>query len=240
MTEPPLAELMERDLIVPIRSSSGQRPDPETLALDQIRHGTDEDGGRFVAAFASPEAFAEFGPPGSDYVSLPARTLFARADAAGERIVVDPGAPSQVAVAVGVLPYLAAGIDPTHPDAQRARRPLGEMPSLEAPAEVPEPFGSQLRRALDGLPQVDRAWLLRSAEAWVAGIQLRPDAELADFDAVRNNLHALATEHLGSRTMLTVTDLRTPGLREQFDAVAAPFFVVARPTKGFLSRLLGD
>ena len=240
MTEPRLAELMGRDLIVPIRSSSGQRPESESLALEQIRHGTDDDGGRFVAAFASPEAFAEFGPPGSDYVTLPARLLFARADDAGERVVVDPGAPSQVAIAVGVLPYLAAGVDPTHPDAQRARRPLGEMPSLETPAEVPELFSSELRRALGGLPQVARAWLLRGAEAWVAGIELRPDAELADFDAVRNNLHALATEHLGSRTMLTVTDLRTPGLRDQFNALAAPFYVVARPTKGFLSRLLGD
>ena len=240
MTEPRLAELMERDLIVPIRSSSGERPDPDGLALEQIRHGTDEDGKRFLAAFASPEAFAEFGPPGSDYVTLPARLLFSRAEEAGERVVVDPGAPSQVAVAVGVLPYLAAGIDPTHPDAQRARRPLGELPSLEAPAEVPEPFGSQLRRALEGLPQVERAWLLRNAETWVAGVQLRPDAELADFDAVRNNLHALATEHLGSRMLLTVTDLRTPALRDQFDALAAPFYFVTRPAKGFLSRLLGD
>jgi hypothetical protein len=240
MTEPRLADLMARDLIVPIRSSSGARPDPSEIGLEQMRHGTDEDGKRFLAAFASPDSFAEFGPPGSDYVTLPARLLFARAEEAGERVVVDPGAPSQVAVAVGVLPFLAAGIDPTHPDAQRARRPLGALPSLEAPADIPEPFGAQLRRALVELPQVERAWLLRDAETWVAGIQLVPDAELADFDAVRNNLHAFATEHLGSRTLLTVTDLRTPALRDQFDAFAAPFYVVAPPAKGFLSRLLGD
>jgi hypothetical protein len=240
MTEPRLADLMARDLIVPIRSSSGERPDPAGMGLEQMRHGNDEDGNRFLAAFASPEAFAEFGPAGSDYVTVPARLLFARAEEAGERVVVDPGAPSQVAVAVGVLPFLAAGIDPNRPDAQRARRPLGELPSLEAPAEIAEPFGSQLRRALEELPQVERAWLLRNGETWVAGIQLAPDAELADFDAVRNNLHALATEHLGSRRLLTVTDLRTPALRDQFNGFAAPFYVVTRPAKGFLSRLLGD
>ena len=240
MSEPRLVELMARGLIVPIRSSSGERPDPAGVPLEQMRHGTDEAGERFLAAFASPESFAEFGPAGSDYVILPAQLLFARADEARERVVVDPGAPSQVAVAVGVLPFLAAGIDPTHPDAQRARRPLGGLPSLEAPAEVPEPLGSQLRRALEELPQVERAWLLRNGETWVAGVQLVPDAELADFDGVRNNLHALATEHLGSRALLTVTDLRTPALREQFDGFAAPFYAVKRPAKGFLSRLLGD
>ncbi|MDQ2940610.1 MAG: SseB family protein [Chloroflexota bacterium] len=239
MTEPRLADLMERDLIVPVRSSSGERPDPSSVALDRIRHGTDRDGRRFLAAFATPQSFAEFGPAGSDYVTLPARLLFARADEAGERVVVDPGAPSQVAVAVGVLPYLAAGIDPNRPDAQRARRPLGEPPPLEAPGEIPEPFGSALHRALEELPQVERAWLLRVAEKWVAGIQLVPDAELVDFDAVRNYLHALATEHLGSRTLLTVTDLRSPALRDEFDAFAAPFYVANRPAKGFLSRLLG-
>ena len=240
MSEPRLVELMARGLIVPIRSSSGERPDPAGVPLEQMRHGTDEAGERFLAAFASPESFAEFGPAGSDYVILPAQLLFARANEARERVVVDPGAPSQVAVAVGVLPFLAAGIDPTHPDAQRARRPLGGLPSLEAPAEVPEPLGSQLRRALEELPQVERAWLLRNGETWVAGVQLVPDAELADFDGVRNNLHALATEHLGSRTLLTVTDLRTPALREQFDGFAQPFYVARRPAKGFLSRLLGD
>jgi hypothetical protein len=240
MTEPRLADLMARGLIVPIRSSSGERPDPTGLSLDQMRHGTDEAGERFLAAFASRESFAEFGPAGSDYVILPARLLFARADEARERVVVDPGAPSQVAIAVGVLPFLAAGIDPSHPDAQRARRPLGGLPSLDALAEVPEPFGSQLRRALEELPQVERAWLLRNGETWVAGIQLVPDAELADFDGVRNNLHALATEHLGSRALLTVTDLHTPALREQFDGFAEPFYVVQPPAKGFLSRLLGD
>lgn len=240
MSEPRLADLVARDLIVPIRSSSGERPDPGEVGLDQMRHGTDEDGNRFLAAFASPETFAEFGPAGSDHVTLPARLLFARADEARERVVIDPGAPTQVAVAVGVLPFLAAGLDPTHPDAQRARRPLGDLLSLEPPSDVPEPFGSQLRRALEGMPRVERAWLLREGERWVAGIGLVPDAELADFDAVRNNLHALATEHLGSRTLLTVTDLRTPALREQFDAFAAPFYAVTRPAKGFLSRLLGD
>jgi hypothetical protein len=240
MTEPRLAELVERDLIVPIRSSSGEQLDPSAVALDQMRHGTDREGKRFLAAFATRESFAEFGPPGSDYVTLPARLLFARADEAGERVVVDPGAPTQVAVAVGVLPYLAAGIDPNRPDAQRARRPLGEPPPLEAPAEIPEPFGSALYRALEELPQVERAWLLRVAEKWVAGIQLVPDAELADFDAVRNYLHALATEHLGSRTLLTVTDLQSPALRDRFHAFAAPFYVADRPPKGFLSRLLGN
>jgi hypothetical protein len=61
-----------------------------------------------------------------------------------------------------------------------------------------------------------------------------------DFDAVRNKLHAVATEHLGSRRNLAVTDLRAPSLREAYDSVAAPFYVAPPPAKGFLSRLLGS
>lgn len=236
---PRLDELMDVDLLVPIRSSSGETPDPDRLDVDAFRHGTDDDGERFIAAFSAPEVMRDFGPPGSDHVRMTARDLFERADAAHERVVVDPGAPTQVEIAAGVLPFLAAGIDPNRPDALRARRPLGSLAALEAPEQVPDPFGRELRDALEDLPQVDRAWLLRAGTAWTAGIQLRGDAVLADFDAVRNRLHAVATEHLGSRRLLAVTDLRAPAVREMYDAAAAPFYVRREESKGLLGRLFG-
>ena len=235
---PRLDELIGRELLVPIRSSSGETPAPEHIPVEAIRHGTDEHGERFMPAFTTVETLSEFGPPGSDHVRMLARDLFERADRAQERLVIDPGAPTQVDLSVAALPFLAAGIDPNHPDVLRARRPLGELPPLEAPDQVPEPFGAELRRALADLPQVDRAWLLRVGKAWTAGIQMKPDALLGDFDAVRNRLHALATEHLGSRRELAVTDVRAPALRAEYDATAAPFYVADRP-KGFLSRLFG-
>jgi hypothetical protein len=66
-----------------------------------------------------------------------------------------------------------------------------------------------------------------------------PDAVLGDFDAVRNRLHAVATEHLGSRRLLAVTDVRAPALREVYDATAAPFYIRHDEQKGLLSRLFG-
>ena len=65
-----------------------------------------------------------------------------------------------------------------------------------------------------------------------------PKAPLAEFDTVRNRLHALAAEHLGSRRDLIVTDLRSPPLRAHYEATAAPFYEPAAP-RGFLTRLLG-
>lgn len=236
---PRLDALVDAELLVPIRSSSGETPDAEGLGLDAFRHGTDDAGGRFVAAFTAPEVLAEFGPPGSDHVRLAARDLFELADAAHERVVVDPGAPTEVEVAPGVLPFLAAGIDPNRPDALRARRPLGALAALEAPDSIPDPFGRELLAALEDLSQVERAWLLRAGSAWSAGIELGPDAVLSDFDAVRNRLHAVATEHLGSRRLLAVTDLRAPALREVYDATAAPVFVRRPAQKGLLGRLFG-
>jgi hypothetical protein len=230
---------MDADLLVPIRSSSGVAPDPERVGADAYRHGMDESGERFIAAFSSPEVLEQFGPPGSDHVRVPARELFERADVAHERVVVDPGAPTELAIAVGVLPFLAAGIDPNRPDALRARRPVGGVPALAVPDDVPEPFGSALRAALEDLHQVERAWLLRAGDAWTAGIQLVPDAVLGDFDAVRNRLHAVATEHLGSRRALAVTDLRAPSLREEYDATAAPFYVRQPEKRSLLTRLFG-
>lgn len=210
------------------------------MPIDSFRHGTDEAGERFLAAFSTPETFAEFGPPGSDHVRLRGRDLFARADEAHVRVVIDPGAPTQLEIASGVLPFLASGIDPNRPDALRARRPLGDAPRLKAPGDVPDAFGDALRSALEGLPQVERAWLLRDGDAWTAGVQLIPDADLGDFDAVRNRLHAIATEQLGSRRLLAVTDLRAPSLRETYDATAAPFYIRRdTPPRGFLARLLG-
>lgn len=236
---PRLDALIDADLLVPVRSSSGVTPAAAALTADSFRHGTDEDGERFIAAFTSPQSLAEYGPPGSDSVRLPARDLFHHADAAQERVVVDPGAPTQVEIAAGVLPFLAAGIDPNRPDALRARRPLGDLPTLEVPEQVPEPFGRELRAALEDLPQVERAWLLRAGTAWTAGIQLRADALLGDFDVVRNRLHAVATEHLGSRQLLAVTDLRAPVLREMYDATAAPYYARTGARKGFFGRIFG-
>lgn len=237
---PRLDALIDAELLVPVRSSSGASLNPEQLDATVFRHGTDADGERFIAAFSSPAAIAEFGPPGSDSVRMPARHLFERADAVQERVVVDPGAPTQVEIAAGVLPFLAAGIDPNRPDALRARRPLGDLPSLEAPDQVPEPFGRELLAALHDLAQVERAWLLRAGTSWTAGVQLKADALLVDFDAIRNRLHAVATEHLGSRNLLAVTDLRAPVLRDMYDATAAPFYVRRRERKGIFGRIFGD
>lgn len=236
---PRLDELIDAELLVPIRSSSGEAPDPQRLSIEAYRHGTDEAGERFIAAFTGPDVLRDFGPPGSDHVRVTARDLFERADAAQERVVVDPGAPTQLEISVGVLPFLAAGIDPNQPDALRARRPVGEMPALEPPEQIPEPFGRELLVALEELPQVERAWLVRAGTVWTAGIQLASDAVLGDFDAVRNRLHAVATEHLGSRRMLAVTDVRAPALRETYDATAAPFFVRRSQGKNIFSRIFG-
>ncbi len=236
---PRLDQLMDAELLIPIRSSSGESPDPERLSIEAYRHGTDDAGERFIAAFTSPDMLRDFGPPGSDHVRVDARELFERADAAQERIVVDPGTPAQLEIAVGVLPFMAAGINPNQPDALRARRPVGELPPLEVPEQVPEPFGRELRAALEDLAQVERAWLLRAGTAWTAGVQLLPDAVLGDFDAVRNRLHAVATEHLGSRRLLAVTDLRAPFLRDLYDSTAAPFFVRQSQHKSILGRLFG-
>ena len=236
---PRLDELLDGDLLDPIRSSSGEMPDAERLLPEAYRHGTDESGERFIAAFTAPDSLRDYGPPGSDHVRMPARELFERADAVQERVVVDPGGPNQIEIAIGVLPFLAAGIDPNRPDALRARRPLGDLPPLEAPEQVPDPFGRELRSALEQLPQVERAWVLRAGTAWTAGIQLTPDAVLGDFDAVRNRLHAVAAEHLGSRRMLAVTDLRAPALRELYDATAAPFYVRPGAQKSILGRIFG-
>ncbi|HYI67300.1 MAG TPA: SseB family protein [Candidatus Limnocylindrales bacterium] len=236
---PRLDALIDAEVVVPIRSSTGANPDPELLDAEAFRHGTDDEGVRFIAAFSSPAALVEFGPPGSDSIRMRARDLFERADAVQERVVVDPGAPTQIEVAVGVLAFLAAGIDPNRPDVQRARRPLGDLPTLEVPEQIPEPFGRELHAALEELPHVERAWLLRAGTAWTAGVQLHPDALLADFDAVRNRLHAVATEHLGSRRLLAVTDLRARALRDTYDGTAAPFYVRHDDRKGLLSRIFG-
>ena len=232
-------ELAAAQLLVPVRSSTGDARDPSALAIEDFRHGTDDTGARFLAAFTSLETFGEFGPPGSDHVSIAGRDLFARAEAANARVVVDPGAPTEVEITGGLLPYLAAGMDPNRPDALRARRPIGDTPDLEPPGDVPDAFADALRSALDGLAHVERAWLLRAGDGWTLGVQLTAEAVLADFDAVRNRLHAIATEQLGSRRLLAVTDVRAPALRDAYDATAAPFFVRRPKKRGLLSRLFG-
>lgn len=238
MSEARLSDIVAGRLIVPIRTSSGESPDPERVPTDGLRHGTDEQGS-FLAAYTAPETFGEFGPPGSDHIELAARDLFGRADDAGERVIIDPGSPSQIQLPRGILPFLAAGIDPNSPEAMRARQPFGDLLALEAPGDIPEPFAEELRRSLGELRQVERAWLLRAGHSWTVGIQLRPEAELGDFDEVRNQLHAVASEHLGSRRELAVTDVRAPSLRDAYDEVAAPFYVVHERPMGFLSRLFG-
>ena len=240
MTEPGLGELLAMSLLVPIRSSTGQRVDPGRVPVESMRHGSDE-GGRFLAAYTSEETFREFGPPGSDAIELPARDVFARADSAGERVVIDPGAPAQIEVPAAVLPFLAAGIDPTTPEAMRARRPYGELPPLEAPNEVPQPFGGELQRELAELPQVERAWVLRAGTGWTVGIQMASDADLAAFDEVRNRLHALANEHLAGNRDLAVTDLSAASVREAYETVSGPWYVRApdKP-KGLMGRLFGE
>ena len=159
---PRLDALIDAELLVPIRSSSGSAPDPGLVDATAFRHGTDDDGERFIAAFSSPAVLAEYGPPGSDRVRMQARDLF------------------------------------------------------------------------------ERAWLLRAGTAWTAGVQLVPDALLGDFDAVRNRLHAVATEHLGSRKLLAVTDLRAPVLRDMYDATAAPFYVRRHEKKSIFGRIFGE
>jgi type III secretion system (T3SS) SseB-like protein len=240
MTGTTLGALLSLDLIVPIRSSSGSPVDPNRVAIEGMRHGTDEKG-RFLPAYTSPASYIEFGPPGSDAIEIAARDLFIRAETARDRVVIDPGSPSQLEVPTAVLPFLAAGIDPTTPEAMRARRPFGELPPLEAPSEVPEPFGSELRRELTDLPQVMEAWLLRAGTGWTLGVLLESDAELVHFDEVRNRAHAVASEHLASRRELAVTDLRAQAVREAYQAASGPWYIRApdKP-KGILGRIFGD
>jgi hypothetical protein len=240
MTDTGLGELLAMSLVIPIRSSSGEAVDPDRVPVEGMRHGSDE-AGRFLAAYTTRETFGEFGPPGSDAMELPARDLFARAEAAGERVLIDPGSPGQLEVPAAVLPFLAAGIDPTTPEAMRARRPFGELPPLEVPTEVPQPFGGELIRELTELPQVDKAWLLRAGTGWTVGILLIADADLQAFDEVRNRLHALAGEHLGGRRELAVTDLGAGPVREAYASVAGPWYTKpAEKPKGILGRLFGD
>jgi hypothetical protein len=239
MTDPGLGELLDMTLVVPIRSSSGRAVDPTRVPVEAMRHGTDDDG-RFLAAYTSPDAYREFGPPGSDAIELPARDIFVRAEAAAERVVIDPGAPSQIEVPASVLPFLAAGIDPTTPEAMRARRPYGELPPLEAPTEVPQPFGGELQRELTELIQVDRAWLLRAGTGWTVGIRLVPEADLGSFDEVRNRLHALANEHLGGRRELAITDLSAAPVRQAYESVAGPWYVrTEEKPRSIIGRLFG-
>lgn len=237
MSETGLGDLLDMALVVPIRSSSGEPVDPLRVPLEGLRHGTDGSG-RFLPAYTSEELFRQYGPPGSDAIELPARHLFQRADAGSERVVIDPGAPGELEVPAPVLPFLAAGIDPSSPEAMRARRPFGELPPLEVPSGIPEPFGSELRAQLTELPQVEHAWLLRAGTGWTVGIVLYAEDGLAAFDEVRNRLHALATEHLGGRRSLAVTDLGAQPIREAYESVAGPWYT--RPPdrpKGILGRL---
>ena len=152
---------------------------------------------------------------------------------------------SSITVANAPVSYgafeLTVGIDPSTPEAMRARRPYGELPPLEAPSEVPQPFGGELQRELSELPQVGRAWLLRAGTGWTIGIQLVPEADLGAFDEVRNRLHAVAAEHLGGRRELAVTDLAAAPIREAYESIAGAWYEKSpdKP-KGILGRLFGE
>lgn len=241
MSQTGLGELLSLTLIVPIRSTSGEPvDDPERVPVEGMRHGTDAEG-RFLAAYTTPERYFEFGPPGSDAVELAARVLFQRAEAAGERVLIDPRTPAELEVPAALMPFLAAGIDPTSPEAMRSRRPYGELPPLEQPAEIPEPFGSTLRQELIELPQVEAAWLLRAGSGWTLGVLMAEGTDLPHFDEVRNRVHAVATEHLGSRRELAVTDLGAQPVRDAYEAAGGPWY--ERPpekSKGLLNRFLRD
>ena len=53
---PRLDALIDADLFVPVRSSSGTAPDPERVDADAFRHGTDESGERFIRRLSTNTA----------------------------------------------------------------------------------------------------------------------------------------------------------------------------------------
>ena len=216
-----LEELRRAELLVPIRSSSGRELDAAGVPVDEMRHGTDS-AGRFLAAYTDQRLLDEYGPPGTDLVRIRGAALLELAAAAGERIVIDPGAPQQREVPSEIV-VSSRGAPATHALPPPVRRPA-PLPELSAAGEIPRGLGDAIRAALDALPQVDRAWLLRRGDGWTIGVLQAHDATLSDFDEVRNQLHAVATEQLGTRRLLAVTDLRAPTLREQYAAVAPPFY----------------
>lgn len=236
-----LEELRDAELLVPVRSSGGRALDAEGVAADEMRHGTDESG-RFLAAYTTGRLLEEFGPPGTDHIRIRGDRLLALAAAAGERVVVDPGAPEQRELAAELVAALAGGPPVGVPAAPRpAPRPLRRgvpLPELSAPDEVPPALADALGGALEALPQVDRAWLLRRGEGWTIGVQQAPEATLSDFDEVRNRLHAVATEQLGTRRLLAVTDLRAAALRRRYAELADPFYERGS-SRGILGRFFG-
>ena len=240
-----LDELLGTELLVPVRSSGGRELDAAGVPLDEMRHGSDQ-AGRFLAAYTDESLFREYGPAGSDLIRVWGRELIKMAAAAGERILVDPGAPEQRELPAELVARTAAAADasprltgPGAPGTTAAgfRRPP-PPPELSPPGDVPATLPSALRSSLEQLPQVERAWLLRRGEGWNIGIQQSRDATLSDFDEVRNRLHAVGTQQLGTRRLLAVTDLRAPSLRRQYAAMAPPFYERAG-RRGLLDRLFG-
>ena len=230
-----LRHLLVRDVVVPVRSSGGSRLEPTDVSLDEMRHGTD-DRGRFLAAYSDAHQLARYGPPNSDWITMPAQDLLDAADRGDERVVLDPGSPEQREVPVGV----ATGAPP--PERSVTRPSIVAPPApppLAAPGDVPEGLATALRAALEQLPQVERAWLVRRGDGWTIGVQQERSAALSAFDEVRNRLHAVGTEQLGTRRLLAVTDLRAPSLRAQYEALAAPLYERGA-RKGLLGRLFGS
>jgi hypothetical protein len=70
---------------------------------------------------------------------------------------------------------------------------------------------------------------------------MAPEADLAAFDEVRNRLHAVASDNLGSRRELAVTDLGAASVREAYESVSGPWYVAApEKPKGILGRFFSD
>lgn len=227
-----LRQLLGRELAVPVRSSTGRRLEATDLPLSAMRHGGDERGS-FLAAYSDPQRMARYGPPGSDWVLLSGRDFLEQARRAGERVVLDPGAPAQREVPLAIVASLTGSA------AEAARQGAQPPPAvLTDPGEVPDSLATALRATLEELPHVHRAWLLRRGEGWTIGVQPAPTSPLSDFDEVRNRLHAVATEQLGTRRLLAVTDLRAPSLRDQYHAVAPAFYERVKRS-GLLDRLFG-
>lgn len=252
--DPTLEELRDAELLVPVRSSGGGRElDASEVPLEEMRHGTDESG-RFLAAYTSGALLSEYGPPGTDLTRVSGATLFELAAAAGERVVMDPGAPEQRELPGPIVALIAAASGGRAPSDVRSTRPPSRpaapalppvrakvrVPELSAPGEIPDALADALRTALEAMPQVARAWLVRRGEGWTIGILQVPEATLSDFDEVRNRLHAVATEQLGTRRLLAVTDVRAPSLREQYEVLAPEPFYERATRQGFLGRLFGS
>ena len=239
---PRLDALIDAELLVPIRSSSGAVAGPRALVdADAFRHGTDDEGERFIAAFTSPDVAGRVRPARQrQRPHAGARPVRARRCGAGAR----RGRPGRADAGRdrgrrAAVPGRRHRSEP----ARRAARPSAAGRPAAARGARPGARAVRPRAARRPRPTCRRS----SARGCCAPARRGPRASsscrtrvLGDFDAVRNRLHAVATEHLGSRRLLAVTDLRAPVLRDMYDATAAPFFVRrSSEKKSIFGRIFG-